>query len=272
LTYIEMKIGNLSNSWHCGDSEHLLQSLSKEIIFLVPHWLVNALATILRHDLSLRLRGGNEKRFGAKHNLATNCPYISTEEAKILWDRNDYIANGYNAALKRKFILAVSGERYSFLSSLLVRFNVLVPMVQPVRTSNLNESNLVYFLPSLLDDTAAERWEYKKCKAFEATICTTWRLLNFVPPGFFERITGNILRRLWARIDDSFASTDNSNRLHRLKPLQIHCWKRALFLELLLGDDTRVHIFVQIENRDSEECVASEGMVDDEKRLIVSAR
>ena len=80
------------------------------------------------------------------------------------------------------------------------------------------------------------------------------------------------MRRLWARIDDSFASTDNANRLHRLKPLQIHCWKRALFLELLLGDDTRVHIFVQIENRDSEECVASEGMVDDEKHIIVSAR
>jgi len=60
------------------------------------------------HGSSLRLHGGNEERFGAKHNLATNCPYISTEEAKILWDRNDCIANGYNAALKRKFILAFS--------------------------------------------------------------------------------------------------------------------------------------------------------------------
>jgi len=46
------------------------------------------------------------------------------------------------------------------LSSLLVRFNVLVPMVQPVRTSNLTESNLVYFLPSQLDDTAAETLNY----------------------------------------------------------------------------------------------------------------
>jgi len=48
----------------------------------------------------LCLRGENEERFGAKHNLDTNCPYISTEEAKILWDQNDYIASGYNAALK----------------------------------------------------------------------------------------------------------------------------------------------------------------------------
>jgi len=59
---------------------------------------------------------------------------------------------------------------------------------------------------------------------------------------------------------------------NRLKPLQVYCWKRALFLELLLGDDTRVHIFVQIEKRDSKECVVSEGMVDDGKRLVVSAR
>jgi len=24
------------------------------------------------------------------------------------------------------------------------------------------------------NDTATERWEYQKCQAFEATICTTW--------------------------------------------------------------------------------------------------
>jgi len=97
------------------------------------------------------------------------------------------------------------------------------------------------------NDTAAERWEYQKCQAFEATICTTWWLLNFVPPGVFERIAGNILRRLWARIDDSFAFTDNANRLQAIANTLLET--RALLGIVIRGWYKSPHICSNIKQR-----------------------
>ena len=135
------------------------------------------------------------------------------------------------------------------------------------------EKKLVYFLPSLLKDSAAEPWDYKKTQSWQTTLCTSWRLLDFVPPGLFEKVISLVLRELWSLVYGTKISTnDNNESFHQIKPLQIHCWKKAFLLELLLNDGNKVHIFSQLTDRESVECVATNSMEVGEKRLLVSAR
>ena len=257
-------------------------SLSCQIIFIDPHWLVEAVASIVRHDLELKLRECDSPRFqdSATNPINTNCPFLFSEETMLLWDRNLNMKRGVDLACEGDFITK-SADPYSFLERLFVNFNILVP-VNPDTMKDILEgtplatyqstccNNLVYFLPSLLKDSAAEPWDYKKAQSWQTTLCTSWRLLDFVPPGLFERIISLVLRRLFSIVyGDGDKTMSNFNSI---KPLQIHCWKKAFSLELLLSDGNKVHIFSQVTERESEECVATSTMEVGEKRLVVSAR
>ena len=233
-----------------------------------PHWIVDAVATIVRHDLDLKIRESGCERVKVGENINTNCPFVTSFEAAKLWEANPKLKMGIEKAYNEKFV-AHSEEPYSFLERLLVYFSILVP-VKPeivrvaIDKTNLNKLGDVYFLPSLLNNEAAESWDFKKTQSWQTTLCTSWRVLDFVPPGLFEKIIAKVLQKLRMNVYLTRAAVNHikdSSRHVSMKPLQIHVWKTAFSLEMLLPDGrNKVHIFAQITDHDSEECIASNVM------------
>jgi len=243
-------------------------------LFLEPRWLVKAIATIMRHDLQLMLREipeySDRQRNG--NHINTNYPLITSNEAKLLWKANPEMKQVMDGSEDLDGV-------FTFLEKLLIRFNVLVPIdpstFQADMQSSIGQNGhsisapSTFFLPSLLEMEAAEQWDFKKTQSFQTTLCTSWLLFDFIPPGLFERITSGVLRNLYSAIHP-ISEVQSSNL--RLFPRQIHCWKKALLVDIRLSDNYAVTIFAQLVDRDSKECVATSSMGIGMKRLVVSAR
>lgn len=254
------------SSNECGDEGPL-----SSFLFLEPRWLVKAVATIMRHDLQLKLREipeySDRQRNG--NYINTNYPLITSNEARHLWKANPEMKEVMKGSEDLDAVFA-------FLEKLLIRFNVLVPidpntLQTDTQSSASGKNRLVsspstFFLPSLLEMEAAEQWDFKNTQSFQTTLCTSWLMFDFIPPGFFERITAGVLRNIYAAIQNVSESESN------LRIRQIHCWKKALLVDIRLSDNYAVTIFAQLVDRDSKECVATSSMGIGMKRLVVSAR
>jgi len=213
-----------------------------QYIFLNPRWLVEAVATILTHNLRRDIEGARKRiRTEEKHctnltspNISTfkkacpKVPVINLEELFLLWRGSKIIKYPAKKAEKKSNPNRNYLNTFDFLQRLLVQFSVLVPInpniervrlggeevnlpqeFNPVENGGFpdsKETNL-FFLPCLLGSEKPAQFNYNCAEAYLICIKHSWYFPNGEPPGIMERITAAVLREIYAATENVEKST-----------------------------------------------------------------
>lgn len=292
-----------------------------QFVFLNPRWLVAAVACILRHDLDREIQetrrslSANERNANAVtsfYDAHLNCPVITAQDAKMLWQAKKITKKAADRALKSSSNMSVTP--FEFLLLLLIRFGVFVPIDLSIEkaflggkdyagqetevsggalpsevsisdttttaaTTDAGDSDSAlqakfFFLPSLLGPgEPAEAWTYKNSESWKITLAHSVLFPDGVPPGLMERITASVLSNVYAT---AHKTQQNPNPKGRLSVKEVLCWRTAFYLKLgTQSSDNKesiVEIFTHLVDRDSNLCVGSDYMGIGMRRLITSAK
>lgn len=147
-------------------------------------------------------------------------------------------------------------------------------------TKSMNESKM-FFVPSLLGQARPPEnlWTYKCNEAWKTCLCQSWYFPDNVPPGLMNRVTASVLRAIHGNLIYTPSGKDNGVNMY-LRFRRIFSWRTAL--NIYLGhlvqsqDDEyteiRIEIWVNLIEKESDQCVATDAMDVGTRRLIVSAK
>ena len=235
LIWIDHIIGELGSSVSVEDvinALHFLSSIGEILYFgtedddvlsqfvvLSRKWLVSAISCILRNDLKRELT--ETRRFMQMQCLyseqeftenditrvlgggaASNCPLLSGEDAKMLWQSMSFMREAADRYWQLNESSASAPTMFYFLERLLVSCGIFLPL----GTSNYGlgaglQQDEVYFVPSLLAQsdpgdvwTSKDIWSYRNSDSFLTTLCHSWLFRDGAPSDLFEHLTVALLK------------------------------------------------------------------------------
>lgn len=270
------------------------------IVVLSLTWLTSALLCILQNELDkeikeartvvnvLRLHDGQEfEKHEVIHSLlgnsTSNCPLLSTSDARSLWLSYDFMreATYQYAKLFNTPALALVHSMFVFFEEVMLKRGVFLPFNVATNEQIIPRSDL-FFVPSLLGQAAPpDLWSYKSRHVHLGTLCHSWLFRDGAPAGLFETITVNVLRAIYDLTKDFSTPVPCPDKASRMGHVRIHhiiCYKAMMYAQLgtkLADAETGalkqnfVELFIAIVDQNSSYCVASNVMNAQMQRVIV---
>lgn len=281
-------------------------------VILSRKWLVSALSCILRPNLQHELRETRRfmnlqcvysgEAFSESDVVETllrgtnsNCPIISAKDSAMLWQARAFMRDAAGAKMNE-----ASNTMYNFLERLLVHTGVFLPLTV--------SSEPTYFVPSLLDTIIPDAiWTYKCSDSWKTTLCHSWLLRggeNAPPYNIMEHVMTCLLHDLYEFANhydgtivrslhhaksypltlssmNSFIDAHCEEKIGRIRIHQVVCWKSCIIIQIgsifAEAEQTELResfseIFVSLVDEQSSHCIATRGMKNRSKRLIVCGK
>uniref|UniRef100_A0A7S1Y8E3 Serine protease n=1 Tax=Grammatophora oceanica TaxID=210454 RepID=A0A7S1Y8E3_9STRA len=302
-------LSNIGELLYFGKSTD--EVLSRYII-LSRKWLVSALSCILRPDLQRELcetrRFMNLQSIYSGEAFVesdivqtllkgtnSSCPLLSAKDSAMLWQSMSFMRD---AADRTAQLSEASNTMYDFLERLLKHTNILLPLAV--------SGEPTYFVPSLLPKAEPGNiWTYKTSESWMTTLCHSWLLRDVGPATVMEHVTTSLLQDLYEFSHtfhghaakpayhhaksfplgkDSYSEVMDAHDLEvigRIKIHQVMCWKSSILVKIgcCFADheqadlrESFAEIYVAMVDDQSNHCVATDGMVNGQKRLIVCGK